>query len=108
MADPLDTNAFADGDGILNGDAFVDGNALGGTLREVFAVDVTAALGRCAGCGNVDAIGTARVYARAAGAVARCVACDSVVMRIVATPDRMFLDLRGLSFLEIVLPPGTA
>jgi hypothetical protein len=87
-------------------DAFVDGNALGGTLREVFAVDLTGAVGRCASCGNVDAIGTTRVYAQAAGAVARCVACDDVVIRIVRAPDRIFLDLRGLSFIEIALPDG--
>jgi Family of unknown function (DUF6510) len=83
---------------------YVDGNMLGGTLREVFAVELTGAMGRCASCGNVNAIGTSRVYAHAAGAVARCVTCDDVLMRIVAAPDRMFLDLRGLSFVEIPLP----
>ena len=89
-------------------DDYVDGNMLGGTLREVFAVDPTGAMGRCASCGNVDAIATSRVYAHAAGMVARCVACDDVLMRIVAAPDRMFLDLRGLSFVEIPLPADAA
>ena len=91
------TDTFMDND-------YVDGNMLGGTLRQVFAVELTGAMGRCASCGNVDAIGTSRVYAHAAGAVARCVACDDVIMRVVSAPDRMFLDLRGLSFVEIPLP----
>jgi len=32
---------------------FLDGNAMAGALGEVFAVDVTAAVGRCDGCGAV-------------------------------------------------------
>lgn len=85
-------------------DDYVDGNMLGGKLREVFDVELTGAMSRCAGCGNVNAIGTSRVYTHAAGMVARCVACDDVLMRIVSAPDRMFLDLRGMSFVEIPLP----
>ncbi|HEY7176157.1 MAG TPA: DUF6510 family protein [Micromonosporaceae bacterium] len=87
-------------------DQHVDGNALGGALREVFAIDVTSAMGRCAGCGTVGAVATTRVYARAPGAVARCPSCGQVVMRVIEAPGRMFLDLRGLSFLEIALPDG--
>lgn len=82
-------------------DGFLDGNALGGVLREVFAVDVTGARGRCAGCGQVSAVGTARVFDRAAGLVARCPGCESVLLRVVTAPDRIFLDLHGLSFLEL-------
>ncbi len=82
-------------------DAFVDGNALGGALREVFAVDVTGARGRCAGCGQVSAVAAAHVFDRAAGLVARCSGCDSVLLRVVTAPDRVFLDLHGLSFLEL-------
>jgi Family of unknown function (DUF6510) len=85
-------------------DNFVDGNALGGTFREVFAVDITAARGRCASCGSVNPIGTTRVYSLAAGSVARCVHCDDVVIKVVNAPDRVFLNFAGLSFLEIALP----
>jgi len=80
---------------------WVDGNALGGALREVFAADVTGAVGRCAGCGQVSAVGALRVFTRAAGVVARCTGCDSVLIRLVTAPDRVFLDLHGLSFLEL-------
>ena len=79
---------------------FLDGNALGGALREIFAVDLTNARGRCAGCGRTAEVGTARVYA-SAGVVARCAGCEAVLVRLVTAPDRVFLDLRGLACLEI-------
>ena len=36
------------------GEIYVDGNVLAGALQTVFAVDVTVARGRCAGCGHTD------------------------------------------------------
>ena len=86
------------------GDEWVDGNALGGALREIFTLDVTDATGRCAGCGRVGPVGEAHVYSRSAGMVARCPGCDSVLMRLVTAPDRMYLDMQGLSFLELRPP----
>jgi hypothetical protein len=87
-------------------DDFVDGNALAGPLAEVFAVDLTSAVGRCAGCGRIGAVGTLRVYMRGPGAVARCPSCDSVVLRLVRGPDRFWLDLHGTAGLEIPLGPA--
>lgn len=81
----------------------LDGNALAGPLREIFAVDVTVATGRCAGCGRVGAVATLRVYARAPGLVARCPSCDAVVLRVVRGRDRAWLDLSGAASLEIPL-----
>jgi hypothetical protein len=86
-------------------EGYVDGNMLAGPLREIFATDITVATGRCAGCGLVGEIATLRVYAHAPGLVARCPACDSVVLRLVRGPDRAWLDLRGTVSLEIPLPP---
>ncbi len=86
-------------------DDHVDGNALAGGLREIFAVDVTAATGRCAGCGYRGAVATLRVYRHAPGLVARCPNCEEVVLRVVRGPDRAWLDLRGTVSLEIPLPP---
>ena len=82
---------------------FLDGNVLGGALREIFAVDLTNAVGRCAGCGRMAEVGTARVYA-SAGAVARCTGCEAVLVRLVTAPGRAFLDRRGVECLEIALP----
>jgi hypothetical protein len=83
---------------------FLDGNALAGPLREIFAADVTVATGRCAGCGYTGAVATLRVYAQAPGLVARCPSCASVVLRLVRGPDRVWLDLRGAVSLELPLP----
>jgi hypothetical protein len=84
-------------------DRYADGNALAGPLREIFAVELTAASGRCASCGRVDAVAALRVYRDAPGAVARCPGCDAVLLRLVRGPERAWLDLRGLTCLEIPL-----
>jgi Family of unknown function (DUF6510) len=82
----------------------LDGNALAGPLGEVFAVDVTAAVGRCAGCGQVNAVAALHVYTHAPGLVARCPGCETVVLRLVRTPDSAWLDLRGTVALRVPLP----
>jgi hypothetical protein len=83
--------------------ARLDGNALAGPLREVFAVDVTAATARCAGCRRGGVVAELHVYADAPGLVARCPACEQVVLRLVRGPDRAWLDLRGSLSLEVPL-----
>jgi uncharacterized protein DUF6510 len=83
------------------GDVFVDGNALGGTLRTVFAMDLTEAVGQCANCGQRRVLAEARVYTRAPGLVARCVTCEAVLLRLVPGPQRTWIDMRGLSVIEI-------
>jgi hypothetical protein len=90
MAEPHDTT-----------EPYLDGNALAGPLREIFAVDVTAATERCVGCGRTGAVATLRVYRHAPGLVARCPGCDEVVLRLVRTPDTAWLDLRGTVSLAI-------
>jgi hypothetical protein len=82
----------------------LDGNAMAGDLREIFAADVTAAIATCAGCGRSGAIATLRLWGPAPGQVARCPSCDSVVLRIVRAPGRVFLDMRGALRLEVSLP----
>jgi hypothetical protein len=79
----------------------LDGNALAGPLREIFAVDVTSATSRCAACGHSGAVATLHVYANAPGLVARCPGCEEVVLRMVRTPDAAWLDLRGAVSLRI-------
>ena len=85
-------------------DTYVDGNELAGPLRELFAVDVTVARGRCVGCGMEGMVAQAHVYDRAPGLVARCRGCDAVLLRLVRGPDRAWLDLRGVTYLEFPLP----
>jgi hypothetical protein len=83
--------------------AYEDGNALAGPLGELFGVDVTSATGRCAGCGRTDVVAELRVYRHAPGLVARCPGCDEVILRLVRSTDRAWLDLRGIVSLEIPL-----
>ena len=78
----------------------LDGNAAAGVLREVFAAEMTTAMGTCGGCGAVDAVGAVHVYV-SAGIVLRCPSCESVLMRIVETETRLWVDLTGLRSLEL-------
>ena len=82
----------------------VDGNAMAGDLGEIFAVEVTTAVATCAGCGRAGAVAELRLWRRAPGIVARCPACEEVVLRLVRAPDRVYLDLRGATRVEFPLP----
>jgi hypothetical protein len=82
----------------------LDGNALAGPLGEIFAVDVTAAIGRCASCGLVGPVAALHVYGPDPGLVARCPGCDEVVLRLVRGPGTAWLDLRGTVSLRMNLP----
>jgi hypothetical protein len=84
--------------------AELDGNALAGPLSEVFSVEVTAAIARCDGCGRASPVGTLAVYGPDPGMVARCPGCSDVLLRIVHTPEGVWLDLRGMTSLRIPLP----
>jgi Family of unknown function (DUF6510) len=83
-------------------DLKLDGNAIGGLLGEIFAMEVTTAESTCGGCGNVSAVGGVEVYMNAPGAVVRCPACHQVLMRIVHGPGRYWIDLSGIRYLEFV------
>ena len=80
----------------------LDGNAVAGLLREVFAVEMTTAVGTCANCGASDAIGAVRVY-RGAGIVLRCPHCDNALLKIVRNDARVWIDFRGVRTLEVAL-----
>jgi Zn finger protein HypA/HybF involved in hydrogenase expression len=82
-------------------DLKLDGNAAAGLLRELFAFELTTARGRCQNCGAVAQVGAVAVYANAPGVVLRCPRCDSVLMRIAGDGERYWLDVRGVSWLEI-------
>jgi hypothetical protein len=83
---------------------YVDGNMLAGPLREIFAMDVSAAVGRCASCGLTGPFAALRVYPHAPGLVARCPGCQQVMLRLVRTPTNAWLDLRGATYLRLPMP----
>jgi len=76
-------------------DLVLDGNAAAGALAEIYGDDMTTVLAECARCGKVNPIGGLIAYVHAPGIVLRCTACATVVIRIVHTPRRTLVDVRG-------------
>jgi hypothetical protein len=79
----------------------LDGNAAGGVLADLFAVDLTAARSRCASCGTTAALGAHYLYADAPALVLRCPTCTQVVLRYASRDGRILLDLRGADLVTI-------
>lgn len=84
--------------------AHMDGNMLGGELGELFTADITAAVGQCASCAAAMAIAQTMVYADAPGMIARCPSCGAVMLRLVRGPDRAWLDMTGMTYLQLAVP----
>jgi stage V sporulation protein SpoVS len=82
-------------------DLKVDGNAVAGLLREVFAFEVTGATGTCVNCGSVAAVGAVYAYVEAPGVVLRCPVCDFVLMRVVRSEERLWFEMCGVRSLEL-------
>jgi hypothetical protein len=90
----------------MNAEAMkLDGNAIGGILIDLFGTDLTAALGVCASCGARGEVATLDVYVRAAGIVGRCRSCEAVMLKIVRSETRTWLDLSGTRTIEIAAEP---
>lgn len=81
--------------------AYLDGNAAAGELNRAFAIDVTAAQGQCANCGAKRYFAEAHVYLKCPGVVARCSGCGHVLLRLANVGERLFLDLRGMTYLAL-------
>lgn len=80
----------------------LDGNAAAGTLEQMFAFEVTTAVGTCANCGAVGPVGSTNVYAQAPGIVVRCPACEGVLIRVAHDGDsRYWLEMTGVRSLEV-------
>lgn len=86
-------------------DTHLDGNAMAGPLREVFAFEATTAVATCRGCGIRAPIAAWMVFMEAPGLVARCSTCETVQLRIVHDGRaRMWIDLSGVTALQVVQP----
>jgi hypothetical protein len=79
----------------------LDGNAIGGLLRDVFGAEVTAAVGRCATCGAAGPVAECLVYVQAPGTVVRCHVCRSVLMVVVTRDGLNCVDLDGMESLQL-------
>jgi predicted RNA-binding Zn-ribbon protein involved in translation (DUF1610 family) len=78
----------------------LDGNAIGGLLTEVFAVEATTAIETCGACGAEAPIGAVHVF-RGAGVVLRCPSCGNTLGTIVKNGERVWVNLRGMRTLEL-------
>jgi hypothetical protein len=78
----------------------LDGNVLAGPLTEVYGVDRTGSIGRCAHCGKQGALAQSRVYV-AAGFVARCANCQAVLLTVVERPGETVVRMHALTELEL-------
>jgi Zn finger protein HypA/HybF involved in hydrogenase expression len=80
----------------------LDGNAVAGLLQEVFAVEMTTAIGTCKTCGARDAVGALRVF-RGAGVVMCCPHCDSALVTIVKDEARVWIGFLGVRTLQVIV-----
>jgi hypothetical protein len=79
----------------------VDGNALAGLLQDLFNVEMTVAPVECAFCGRSGEMGSLWAFTASPGYILRCPACQNVILRLVTTPDKIYLDARGAAYLCI-------
>ena len=80
----------------------VDGNAIAGLLQEVFAVEMTTAIGTCAECGAAEPVGAVHVF-RGAGVVMRCPHCGNVLLTILKDDTRVRIGFVGVRTLQVTL-----
>jgi hypothetical protein len=78
----------------------LDGNAIGGLLRDVFGAELTNAGCECAACGASRPVAELVVFLRGPGTVARCRSCGSLLMVFVEVRGVTCVDLRGLSRID--------
>jgi Family of unknown function (DUF6510) len=79
----------------------LDGNAVAGLMIEIFGREMTVVQQRCDHCESQCEMGGLHAYVGGPGVVLRCPSCDSVLMRIVTTPDHYLLDVRGIRYLRL-------
>ena len=78
----------------------LDGNAVAGLLREVFAVEMTTAIGTCDNCGASEPVGAVHVF-HGAGVVMRCPHCDNALVTIVKDDTRVRIGFPGVRTLQV-------
>lgn len=78
----------------------LDGNAIAGTLFDVFGAEMTDANGTCASCGTASPLGELKVYLGGPGTVARCRHCDNVLIVLVEIRGVTCVDTLGLAAME--------
>jgi Family of unknown function (DUF6510) len=89
-------------------DDYLGGNAAAGELSDIFAMDMTVAEGQCVNCRAKKRFAEAHLYIGGPGMVARCAACEHVLLRVVNVREHVFVDLRGMTYLIVDTFPISA
>jgi hypothetical protein len=87
-------------------DRRLDGNALAGPLRELFAIDLSAARATCAHCDSAAPLAEQHLYADAPAMVLRCRDCTGVLLRYSADGASVRADFSGLRLLVAPVAVG--
>ncbi len=82
-------------------DRHLDGNAAGGVLGQIFALEMTTAEVTCASCNMVGPIGAALVYGMAIGMIIRCPGCGEALIRVAHGPRRYWVDFSGTRLMQL-------
>jgi hypothetical protein len=90
----------------INQMLMLDGNAAAGLLSQIFTMEMTSSPTQCASCGKQGELGTLLAFMQAPGVVLRCPACENVLIRIVETPDSIYLDARGAVYIRLFWSTG--
>jgi hypothetical protein len=85
----------------IDRELMLDANAVAGLLYEIFGMEMTASPTECAHCGQEGEIGTLLAFTQGPGIVLRCSSCENIVIRIVQTPEAVYLDARGAVYLRL-------
>jgi uncharacterized protein DUF6510 len=85
----------------INRELMLDANATAGLLYEIFGTEMTASPMECATCGYESEVGDLLAFTQGPGVVLRCSTCENVVLRIVQTPEAIYLDARGAVYLRL-------
>jgi Family of unknown function (DUF6510) len=82
-------------------DLRLDGNAAAGVMSEIFAREMTTAIGTCANCGKSGPFGATHVYMAGPGTVVRCPYCEWMLMCVVQARDRIVVNSSGIQRMEL-------
>jgi hypothetical protein len=83
-----------------NDATWLDGNALGGLLQEMFGAEMTDAPHTCQQCAAESPVGAHRLYV-GAGSVLRCPVCNQIALVAATLRDRHVVHLNGAWRIEI-------
>ncbi len=76
----------------------LDGNVVAGALTAYYGAEMTTAAGMCRHCGHSSSVAELRVYAGGPGSVARCPACDGVVLVVTEIREQIDVHADGFAF----------